>query len=151
MTWKDDYLAVMNAVIHRYGHAVQYVLDDRERGGQDGPPFAYTIGLHTQPGRDYELALSALDPERAAGLLNDLAAHLAEHHLTPTEGMAVPGLLHGGLNLLLRRVSRPDELVLIDGMYSITPPVWQALWPDPHGRYPGDPGYLATRAAQILL
>jgi hypothetical protein len=42
--------------IAQHGHAVQCVGGDPVTGER---PFAYTVGLHTRPDREYELALSS--------------------------------------------------------------------------------------------
>lgn len=148
MSWEQHYLAVMAAVIERYGHAVQYVVDDTGTGRSS---FAHTVGLHAHPGRGYELAVSGLPPELAVGLLNDLAAALDASHHVPGEGLDVHDLLRDGLALRLRKVSRPEDLTIVRALYAATPPAWQALWPDSDGHYPGDPGYALPDSAQRLL
>ncbi|MEV7395006.1 DUF4262 domain-containing protein [Streptomyces sp. NPDC091215] len=135
MTSGDPYLHRVVGIITEYGYAVQYVHGDPVTGAR---PFAYTIGLHTRPHCGYELAVSGLNAETAHGLLNVLAATLVDGGLDPTDGMEVGGVLQDGLALQLRLVSRPEEFGIIHAIYGITPPAWQAVWPDQHGRFPDD-------------
>jgi hypothetical protein len=146
MIWQRRYLAEMAAVIDRYGHAVQYVLDDVETGA---PSFAYTVGLHVDSERGYELAVSGLPPNVSVGLLNELAIALAGRHVA--EGLEVHDLLQDGVALHLRQVTRPEGLTIIHAFYNAIPPVWQALWPDRGGHYPGETGYTLPATAQTLL
>ncbi|WP_416968221.1 DUF4262 domain-containing protein [Streptomyces sp. 4F14] len=123
----DAYLRRVKEIIVRHGRAVQYVQDDSRFGAH---PFAYTVGLHTRPDYDYELAVTGLDGESSSLLLDTLADVLATRHLTPTDGLEISGILPGTLTLRLRRVERPEDLGIIHAVYGTTPPIWQAVWPD---------------------
>ncbi|MFJ6901543.1 DUF4262 domain-containing protein [Streptomyces hokutonensis] len=148
MTWENAYLRYVAAVIAGHGHAVQYVGGDPTMGV---PPFAYTVGLHTRPGRAYELAFAGGGPDLSTTVLNSLAIALADRGVEPADGLEIGGLLQGGLGLRLRMVSRPEDLGVIHAIYGTTPPVWQALWPDRNGRFPGDAHYGPPATAQPLL
>ena len=148
MTWEDSYLRHVAEVTAENGHAVQYVGGDPTMGM---PPFAYTVGLHTRPGRAYELAFAGGGPDLSTKVLNSLAIGLADRGVQPADGMEISGLLEGGLGLRLRLVSRPEELGVIHAIYGTTPPVWQALWPDRNRHFPGDAHYNLPATAQRLL
>ncbi|MFF7987756.1 DUF4262 domain-containing protein [Streptomyces sp. NPDC007901] len=138
----------MVRIIAEHGYAVQHVHGDPATGAR---PFAYSIGLHTRPDRGYELAVSGLNAEMSHGLLNVLATVLADGGFAPRDGLEVGGVLQDGLALQLRPVSRPEELGIIHATYGITPPVWQAVWPDQHGRFPGDAHCRLPKGTQTLL
>ncbi|MBK3564458.1 DUF4262 domain-containing protein [Streptomyces sp. MBT62] len=138
----------MATVIAEHGHAVQYVGGDPTMGE---PPFAYTVGLHTRPGRAYELAFAGGGPDLSTKVLNSLAIGLADRGVEPTDGLEIGGLLQRGLDLRLRMVTRPEDLGVIHAIYGTTPPVWQALWPDRNDRFPGDSHYNLPATAQPLL
>ncbi|HEY8985531.1 MAG TPA: DUF4262 domain-containing protein [Streptomyces sp.] len=124
MTDTDPYLRRLRETIARHGHAVQYVYGDLYLGLR---PFAYTVGLHTRPDCDYELAVTGLEPHTSAFLLNTLADVLTFNQLTPTDGLEIDGILPDGLTLHLRPVDHPEHLGLIQAVYGTTPPVWQAV------------------------
>ncbi|MFG1667620.1 DUF4262 domain-containing protein [Streptomyces sp. Y7] len=148
MTCNDPYLRRVQATIAEHGYAVQCVGGDVASRRQ---PFAYTVGLHTGPDHDYELALSGLDADTSTSVLHSLAAALAERRLKPVDGMEVNGVLSNGYALRLRSVSRPEEFGIINALYGATPPVYQAVWPDLHHRFPGDPDCRLTTLVQPLL
>jgi hypothetical protein len=148
MTWEKDYLRQFVAAIAHHGRVVQYVIGDPYTAGRG---FAYTVGLQTEPGRYYELAISGLDPVVCAGLVDDVASALATGGSQPTEDLEINGLLGEGLPLRLRRVRFPERLKMIHAVYGTTPVVWQICWPDPHGRFPGDPLCTTSEYEQPLL
>ena len=148
MTWEDAYLRHVATVIAANGHTVQYVGGDPTMGV---PPLAYTVGLHTRPGRAYELAFAGGGPDLSTKVLNSLAIWLADRGVEPADGLEIDGLLQGGLGLRLRLASRPEDLGVIHAIYGTTPPVWQALWPDRNDRFPGDAHYDLSVTVQPLL
>ncbi|MFE2181101.1 DUF4262 domain-containing protein [Streptomyces sp. NPDC059455] len=148
MTNIDPYLRRVEGIIAHHGHAVQYVGGDPDTGA---PPFAYTVGLHTRPDRDYELALSGLRAETSHALLNTLTTALADCDSAAADGLEISGVLQEGLAIRLRPVSRPEDLGIIYAIYRTTPPVWQALWPDQRGHFPDDDRCLLPPQAQALL
>jgi len=78
----DPYLRNIEAVIAAHGHAVQYVGDSQ----QGGPAaFAYTVGLHTRPGHDYELAATKLGSFVSRDLLNAVADIFTNTSVSPAD------------------------------------------------------------------
>jgi len=122
----DAYLHRVKETIARHGRAVQYVHGDLQLGAH---PFAYTIGLHTLPGCDYELAVTGLQAQASAVLLDTLAHVLTVNGLAPADGLEIGGILSGPLTLRLRPVEHPEDLGIIRAVYGTIPPVWQAVWP----------------------
>lgn len=84
-------------------------------------------------------------------MLHALATALAERRLTPTDEIEINGVLSDGYALRLRSVSRPEDFGIINALYGATPPVYQALWPDLHHGFPGDPGCCLPMLVQPLL
>ncbi|MGW8688027.1 DUF4262 domain-containing protein [Streptomyces sp. NPDC055817] len=104
-------------------------------------PFAYTVGLAVLPGRAYELACTGLPAQLACEILNNAAEQLVEDGIDPEDGTVLDGVLIG-YQVRLRRVDDPGEFRQMRAVLDEQPPVWQVLWPDPHGRFRGDPAYV---------
>ncbi|WP_075737677.1 DUF4262 domain-containing protein [Streptomyces acidiscabies] len=120
----DAYLRRVKETVAQHGHAVQHVSIH-----PGGIPYAYTIGLHTRPGCNYGLAITGLDPQSSALLLDILADVLTANGTVPADGLEIRGILPGTLTLRLRPVEHPEDLGIIHAVYGTTPPVWQAVWP----------------------
>ncbi|MEU6355686.1 DUF4262 domain-containing protein [Streptomyces sp. NPDC047072] len=142
------YLQRVAGIVAQHGYAVQYVGGNPGTGARS---FAYTVGLHTQPGRDYELAASGLSAETSHSLLHTLAVALVDQGFEPIEGLQVSGLLQGGLDLRLRQVDRPEDLGIVHALYGVTPTLWQAVWPDKYNRFLGDAHCQLPSESQPLL
>ncbi|KUN58908.1 hypothetical protein AQJ46_42305 [Streptomyces canus] len=148
MTRHDRYLQRLAEQVAARGYAVPHIFPVPDSGQ---PPYAYTVGLHVTHG--YELAFSGL-PGIASDVLGLLAEALAERGTTPAEGLAVDGLLHDGYSIRLRPVSDSARFPVIGALFPdlpALPAIWQALWPDPGHRFPGDADCRTTAAAQALL
>ncbi|MCX4481653.1 DUF4262 domain-containing protein [Streptomyces cellulosae] len=148
MTRKSRYLQGLAEQVAARGYAVPCVGPDADTRQ---PPYAYTAGLHVSHG--YELAISGL-PEIASDLLGLLSGALTERGTTPADGLIIDGLLHDGYSLRLRPVSNTGRFRVIGTLFPdlpSAPTIWQALWPDPGHRFPGDAGCRTTSAAQALL
>ncbi|MEV0487291.1 DUF4262 domain-containing protein [Streptomyces sp. NPDC050508] len=73
-------------------HTVRAIFDP------DGkkPPFAYTVGLASRPGRSYELATFGLPNRFAHAVITCAAKQLTKDHLDPAEGLELDEVLLGG-------------------------------------------------------
>lgn len=148
MTRHDRYLQRLAEQVAVRGYAVPRIGPDPDSGQ---PPYAYTAGLHVTHG--YELAFSGL-PGIANDVLGLLAEALAERGTTQVDGLAVDGLLEDGYSLRLRPVSDTARFPVIGVLFPdlpALPAIWQALWPDPGHRFPGDADCRTTAVAQALL
>lgn len=114
-------------------HDVLWIFD----ADGDDPPFAYTVGLGVRPGRAYELACAALPAELACSVLNNAAAQLVTDLLDPVDGLELDDVLIG-YTVRLRPVSDTSDFPGMRAALGAQPPVWQVLWPDRWGRFPGD-------------
>ncbi|MEU3501591.1 DUF4262 domain-containing protein [Streptomyces hundungensis] len=129
-----------------YSHDVLWIFD------ADGvsEAFAYTVGLGVRPGRAYELACTTLPAELACSVLNNAAAQLVTDDADPVEGLELDDVLEG-LPVRLRRAQDTSEFTGIRARLGEQPPVWQVLFPDRRGRFPGDAQYNAALTPQRLL
>lgn len=139
-----EYLASVAAKVREFGWAVQGVLDD-------DAPFAYTVGLAS---RDLpELWIGGMPHRQAQALLNDLAS-VAVDEGGYVDGAEVRGRADWSVPLRLRGPVSPDAAQV--GVARALQPgrdvtVFQVLWPDTDGRYPGDDGYNTLGFPQPLL
>lgn len=139
----DDVLRRQSEIIDRVGWAVTAVLPtaaDPTGGG----PFAYTVGLtaHGYP----ELIIAGLHPATAQALLNDLASRVYDRAERFTHGQHVDDLLAGYPAVI---VNGPPTAQLWPGAAigrygSDRVRLQQIIWPDPHGRFPWQDGYIYT-------
>uniref|UniRef100_UPI003F4969C3 DUF4262 domain-containing protein n=1 Tax=Streptomyces sp. CA-136453 TaxID=3240050 RepID=UPI003F4969C3 len=129
-----------------YSHDVLWILD------ADGvnEAFAYTVGLGARPDRAYELACTTLPAELACAVLNNAAERLVTTNADPVEGLELDGVLDG-LPVRLRRAQDTSEFNAMRARLGVQPLVWQVLFPDRRGRFPGDDLYSAAMAPQRLL
>lgn len=146
--WLDQEDARIKSVIRRHGWAIEYIgggccsVPGCDGGDDEGPPFAYTVGLF---GLGHpELLVFGLDPETACSLLNSAGDRVQDdeallpgqlltfdewtHQVIP-EGVPNPGDIVFSAN---RFYQRPAE-------YSV--PVLQLSYDDFEGRFPWDEGY----------
>jgi hypothetical protein len=130
----QSYVTRCEGLIAEHGHMVQSVFP-----GSRTPGWAYTIGLSTAG--TAELLVIGLPPDTATYVLNSVAKRLAT---TPiADGVDMLELTNMPLRL---RTLNADEVwprMLVGRLVLQTPPreVRQVMWPDPAGRFPGDPAY----------
>lgn len=129
-----------------HSHDVLCIFDPE---GKD-PWFAYTVGLGTRPGRAYELALTGLPGEMACAVLNAAVAQLVTDDLDPADGMELDEVLIG-YTARLRPVDDTSALKGIRAELGVDVPVWQVVWPNALGAFPGDPGYDDETTPQPLM
>ncbi|MET8717407.1 DUF4262 domain-containing protein [Streptomyces sp. NPDC004735] len=128
-----------------HSHDVLWVFDPTENDA----PFAYTVGLGVRAGRAYELSCTGLPADLACAVLNNTAEQLIVDALDPEDGMDLDEVLTG-YTVRLRPVDKPDALASIRTTLGTQPPVWQVLWPDAWGRFPGDPGHVDLPPQPLL-
>jgi hypothetical protein len=138
----EQYLRYLADLVARRGWAVQGIERDR-----DHPPWAYTVGLTTW-GRP-ELVVTGLPLQRAAALLNAVAAH-AVHAEPPTPGEQVP--LVGGPLVEVVRLPHPEaHLLRAVDLFGPSVRGVQVVWADDRGRWPWDVGFRGSRGGQPVL
>ncbi|MGI5517980.1 DUF4262 domain-containing protein [Streptomyces sp. CA-106131] len=116
-----------------HSHDVLWISDPN---GNDSP-FAYTVGLGVRPGRAYELAITGTPAELACSILNNATEQLVTNGLEPADGLELDDVLIG-YTVRLRPVEDTSNFPGMRAHLGFQPPVWQVLWPDPAGRFPGD-------------
>jgi hypothetical protein len=107
----------------------------------DGPSWAYTIGLPHVLGGGPELVVSGLDPALMGAMLNGLADR-AVVGLDLHPGLVLEGVL-GGVPVVLEEVAGPalGELVCWSSWFHRRPvPALAVVWPDTAARFPWQPG-----------
>jgi hypothetical protein len=138
----EDYLNHLRGLIDDHGWAVQGVERDRIH-----PPWAYTAGL-TAHGRP-ELVVTGMPLRRAAGLLNDVAAHVI-HAEPPQPGEQVP--LIGGPLIEIVEVAEPAaHLLRAADLFGPQITALQVVHADVRGHWPWDAGYRGVRGGQPVL
>ncbi|MFE7072616.1 DUF4262 domain-containing protein [Streptomyces sp. NPDC057620] len=128
-----------------YSHDVLWIFDPE--GKHDS--FAYTVGLGVRTGRAYELACTGLPATLACQVLNNAAAQLVEDDTDPEDGTVLDGVLDG-YTVRLRPVDDTSDFHQMRAHLGEQPPVWQVLWPDADGRFPGEPGFLHDLAQRHM-
>jgi hypothetical protein len=132
---EDPVLRRVREVMQRYGWNVTAVGADPASGT---PPFAYTTGLWGAY-RHPELLITALPARYAQLILNDAGALIAAGRRL-AGGTTQPHLANAPL---LVRDLDPAQRRFAQGVtravYGAPVPARQLVWPDPAGRYPGDP------------
>jgi hypothetical protein len=147
--WLDQEDARLASVIRRHGWAIEYIgggscsVPGCDGGDDDdGPPFAYTVGLF---GLGHpELLVLGLDPATAATLLNTLGGRiLADEALLPGHIVDIEGWHR---RVIPEEVPNPGEIVFSANRFYQRPPeysvpVLQLSYDDAEGRFPWDDGF----------
>lgn len=137
----DAYRQRIASLVAEHGHMIQGVMTD--------PPFAYTAGLyrtHALP----EIVVMGLAPQIAHTILNDVARQMKAGGLTPLGGVDFDEVFAGApARFRLLGAREVDEHLAIAAAVNGRDdfPAWQLIWPDPQGRFPGDPGCPPMTAA----
>jgi hypothetical protein len=139
-TTQEDFINELRRKKRKYGWTVMFVESDRT-------PYAYTIGLHERglP----ELLVSGVAPQRAAWLLNRVAARaLRGEPLTPGQRIKlIPGPL-----IEIVEVEQPDaHMDMAVAFYGSDFQARQLVWPDGRGRWPWAVGFEDGRRTQPVL
>lgn len=146
--WLDQEDARITSVIRRHGWAIEYIgggccsAPGCDGGEDEGPPFAYTVGLF---GLGHpELLVLGLDPATALQLLNTLGERIrADETLLPGRLLTVEGWDHC---LVPEKVPNPGEIVFSANRFYQRPaefsvPVLQLSYDDTEGRFPWEAGF----------
>ncbi|MFG2987585.1 DUF4262 domain-containing protein [Streptomyces sp. NPDC048258] len=131
-------------LIAEQGYIVQRVPGDGR-----STPFSYTVGLHESHG--YELVMVGIDNPTMDGVLHALVERFTDS-AGPAPDLLLEGLLPHGYLLRMRPVQSPEPFSILRAVYgaAVCPPFWQAVWPDPESRFPGDAGYAMPHQQQLL-
>ena len=148
--WIDQDDAWITDTIRRCGWAVHYIGGDTcSRPGcgcppGDGPPFAYTTGLH---GLGHpELLIVGLDPTSAVTILNTLGRRIRDGE------QLIPGMLvtfeDWPHRIVPETVPNPEEILFEANRFYGRPPGYpvsalQLTYDVRRGRFPWDVGYAA--------
>jgi len=145
--WFDQYDAHMTTTIRRHGWFIQYVGGDScsrpgcPCTGDDGPPFAYTVGLF---GLNHpELLIFDVAPQTAATVLNELGERIRDgESLLPGMTIEREGW---DREIVIEHVPNPGEIVLTANDYyrrppEVSVPVVQVTYCDDQGRFPWEAG-----------
>lgn len=139
--WRGAYLEECRRIIRKHGHMIQAV----GAAPGSGTELSYTVGLARR--RECEFAISGLPPAVAQNILNAAADKVdATGH-----GLYVDGLIAGWPMLMRETVDR-SRFGTIRALYPgrrFT--VYQLLFPDAQGIYPGREGYSLGPRDQELL
>ena len=139
---RQDYLDYLRGKLDEQCWIVIYVQRDRYR-----PSFSYTVGLtdHGKP----EIVVTGLPQQRAADLLNGVAAHLV-HADPPPPGERVP-LTDGPLIEIVRVAEPSAHLNLAVELCGPQLSALQLVYADDRGHGPWDRGFRGGRGGQPVL
>lgn len=146
--WVDQDDARMTAVVREYGWSIEYIgggvcsYPGCDGSDDEGPPFAYTVGLF---GLGHpELLLFGLGPGDSLEVLNSLGRRIREgENLLPGVELTVAGWPH---RVVPETVPNPGEIVFGANRFYQRPdefsvPVLQLTYDDVNGRFPWDEGF----------
>lgn len=146
--WLDQEDARMASVIRRHGWAIEYIgfgccsVPGCDGGDDQGPPFAYTVGMF---GMGHpELLAFGLDPDATSWLFNTLGARIrGDEALVPGRIINIDGWDH---RVMVEEVPNPGEIVFSANRFYERPaeysvPVLQLSHDDGEERFPWEDGY----------
>jgi len=144
--WLDQEDARITSVIRRHGWAIEYIgggccsAPGCDGGDEDGPPFAYTVGLF---GLGHpELLAFGLDPETTARLFNTVGDRIRDDD-TLIPGHMITFGAEWDHRVVPETVPNPGEIVFSANRFYQRPaefsvPVLQLSYDDLRGRFPWD-------------
>lgn len=146
--WLDQEDAWIKSVIRRHGWAIEYIgggccsVPGCDGGDDEGPPFAYTVGLFGvgHP----ELLVFGLDPETTTALLNELGNRVrGDEALVPGQLLTFDEWEH---RVVPEEVPNPGDIVFSANRFYQRPaeysvPVLQLSYDDFEGRFPWEEDY----------
>lgn len=104
-------------------------------------PRAYTVGLAARTGGP-EFLIQGLPPDQVNHILAAFVPDVLKGVLKPQLDVPMAGVFKG-IDVRFRELSQAEAhehaafAVAVNG--GVVPMVWQMLWPDTLGHYPGDP------------
>ncbi|HEX6220632.1 MAG TPA: DUF4262 domain-containing protein [Acidimicrobiia bacterium] len=145
LAWQDQERAWLTDTIRKHGWAVEYIgggscsHPNCSGGDDEGPPFAYTVGLY---GLGHpELLIFSLDPEAAWAVLDAFGERIrGGENLIPCQQLTLQG--HRRC-FVAEVVPNPGQIVFCANDYYERPsefsvPVLQLTYDDGKGVYPWD-------------
>lgn len=148
--WLDQEDARIKTVIRQHGWAIEYIgggccsVPGCDGGGDEGPPFAYTVGLF---GLGHpELLVFGLDPDTTCTLLNELGDRIrADQALIPGQMLTFEDWEH---RVVPEVVPNPGEIVFTANRFYQRPddysvPALQLSYDDLGGRFPWEESFSA--------
>ena len=147
--WADQEDARLRATIRKYGWSIEYIGGGTcsapacDGGHDDGPSFAYTVGLFGL-GHD-ELLVFGVGLHDSAGLLKTLGGQIkAEEALTSGTELTAGTWPH---KVITEELPNPGEIVFTANRFYRRPdrysvPVLQLTYDDENGRFPWDEGFV---------
>jgi hypothetical protein len=150
LAWQDQQRAWLTETIRKHGWAVEYIgggfcsHPDCSGGDDEGPPFAYTVGLY---GLGHpELLIFSLNPEAAWEVLDAFSERIrAGEDLIPGQELTLDGHHH---RFVAEVVPNPGQIVFCANDHYERPaefsvPVLQLTYDDGKGIYPWGEAYPA--------
>jgi hypothetical protein len=139
---RQDRLVHVRGILEQHCWVVIGVRRDRYRA-----PYSYTVGLadHGKP----ELVVTGLPQQRAADLLNDVAAHLL-HADAPVPGERIP-LTDGPLVEIVGVTEPSAHLDVAAELCGPDLKAIQLVYADDRGHWPWDRGFRGGRGGQPVL
>lgn len=123
-------------MIEQSGHAVIST-------SNNGMGYSYSVGLSTRHG--YELIMMLLPSETMHDIINEMAARLETDTIENDVDINLPSYnVPFRLRLARLQFTEDGRAPLVNACYGMgyRPGfVRQIVWPDPNGRFEGDPGY----------
>jgi hypothetical protein len=144
----DDFIRQQQQLIDTFGWAVTNIMPTED---DPASPFSYTVGLtaHGYP----ELLIAGLDPAVSQALLNDLGQRVYDRAERFTHGQRLGDLLDGYDAVTIEGPAteslHPGAAYARYGEDRVR--LQQIVWPDPHGRFPWEPGYEYDADAQPVI
>ncbi len=147
--WLDQEDARLTSVVRQHGWAIEYIgggccsVPGCDGGDDEGPPFAYTVGLF---GLGHpELLVFGLDPDTTCQLLNTVSESVrADDSLVPGVMLTFENWSH---RVIPEEVPNPGDILFSANRFYRRPaeysvPVLQLSYDDVLGRFPWDEGYV---------
>jgi Domain of unknown function (DUF4262) len=141
---RDEVLADLLAIIVAHGWCVRHVAP---RVGEEGKPFAYTIGL-TALGHP-EFLVTGLPQKAAHSFLNLLGEEVRSGRVFRAQTHAYD-LTESEKPIAFVEVEDTSELTAVEQVYGVVDAL-QMVWCDSAGRLPWDNGFANTPDSQPLL